>query len=353
SDGTRETGAARFVPLLLDQIRAACDATVTFIVASGIHRRPTPQEVETILGGSVAKGHEVLIHDPDDESRLEDVGHTRAGTRVRVSSHLRDHDAVVVTGAASFHYYAGFGGGRKALVPGLAARETITKNHLRALRRDGGRHPGARAGRLAGNPVHRDMAEGAQLVGPHLGINSVMNAAGGIEALFVGHWRRSHEAATRDLARRRILRVERRDLIVAAAGGGPKEINLIQAHKAAEACIGALRPGGTLILVASCPEGTGSPDFDDAIGLGSERAMVGALRREFRVYAQTALAWHRKTRSHRVILVSHLEERRVRELGAEPAADLEAALRLARSDLPARTPGWILAAGAAVLVEPS
>ncbi len=353
SDGTRTTGASRFVPVLLERIRSSRDADVAFIVASGIHRPPTPAEIETILGPEIATEHEVLIHDPDDDSRLEEVGRTRAGTRVRVSSHLRGYDTIVVTGAATFHYFAGFGGGRKALVPGLASRDTITRNHLRALRRDGARHPGARAGRLGGNPVHRDMAEGAALVGPHLGVNSVMTADGGIEAIFVGHWRRAHEAATRFLGHRRTVRVAPRDLIVASAGGGPREINLIQAHKAMEACIRALRPGGTMILVASCGEGTGSADFDEAIALGSETEMVRALRREFKVYAQTALAWHRKTRSHRVILVSDLDDGRVRDLGAEPAADLEDALRLARGGLAAGTPGWILDGGGAVLVEAS
>ena len=353
SDATRTTGAARFLPILLERVRAAGDARVTFVVASGIHRRPTSAEIETILGPAIARAHEVLIHDPDDDSRLVEVGRTHAGTRVRVSSHLADHDTIVVTGAATFHYFAGYGGGRKALVPGLASRDTITRNHLRALRRDGTRHPGARAGRLAGNPVHRDMAEGAALIGPHLGVTSILTADGGIEAIFVGHWRRAHEAATRYLGRRRTVRATPRDLIVASAGGGPREINLIQAHKATEACIRALRPGGTLILVASCREGTGSTDFDDAIALRSEDEMVRALRREFKVYAQTALAWRRKTRSHRVILVSDLDDARVRDLGAEPAADLEDAFRLARGALAAGTPGWILDGGGAILVEAS
>jgi nickel-dependent lactate racemase len=351
SDATRATGASEFLPPLLDRIRASGGASVTFIVASGIHRRPTGDEVEAILGRELAGRHEVLLHDPDDDTRLREAGRTRAGTPVRVNAALGEYDTVVATGAASFHYFAGFGGGRKALVPGLAARETISRNHLRALRRDGSRHPGARAGCLDGNPVHRDMAEGASVHAPNLVVNSILNDRLRIEALFVGHWRRAHEAACRYLRGRRTVRVAPRPLLVVSAGGAPKDINLIQAHKSMEAGTRALTPGGVFVVVASCREGTGSVDFDDGIARGNEDAMIRALHDEFKVYAQTALAWHRKTRSHRVILVSDLEDEEVRRLGAEPADDLERALRMAADTLPAKAAGWVMPHGAAVHVE--
>jgi nickel-dependent lactate racemase len=351
SDATRATGASEFLPPLLDRIRASGRATVTFIVASGIHRRPTGADVEAILGRELAARHEVLLHDPDDDSRLRDAGRTRAGTPVRINASVGEFDTLVATGSASFHYFAGFGGGRKALVPGLAARETISRNHLRALRRDGSRHPGARAGRLDGNPVHRDMVEGASHHAPNLVVNSVLNDKRRIEALFVGHWRRAHEAACRYLRGRRTARVVPRPLLVVSAGGSPKDINLIQAHKSMEAGARALSPGGVYVVVASCREGTGSLDFDDGIARGNEEAMIRALHEDFKVYSQTALAWHRKTRSHRVILVSDLDAEVVRGLGAEPASDVEQALRMAADTLPRDAAGWVLPHGAAVHVE--
>lgn len=352
SDGTRATGAARFLPVLLRRIREAGSATVSFVVASGIHRPPTDAEIEAILGPEIAGRHEVLRHDPDDERSLLDLGRTGAGTPVRVHAAVRAHDRIVLTGAAGFHYYAGFSGGRKAVVPGLASRETISRNHLRALREDGTRHPLARAGRLRGNPVHRDMADGAALVGPHLVVNSVLDDSGGIERLFVGHWRRAHEAACRHLRATRVIRATPRALVVASAGGEPTDQNLIQSHKTFEAAVGALAPGGVLVLVARCREGAGHPDFLPWFGVGGEREVVLGLRKRFQVYGQTALSWMRKAAVHRVVLVSDLAPELARTIGVEPAPDLDAAFRVVREWVRPGTRGWLLTHGSRFLVEP-
>lgn len=351
SDGTRATASARFLPPLVRRIEEASGANVRFAVASGIHRPATDDEIETILGRELGRRYEVVRHDPDDESALVHLGTTSAGTPVRVHAGLRRHDRVVLTGAAGFHYYAGFSGGRKAVVPGLAARETISRNHLRALAPDGSRHPAARVGRLRGNPVHRDMAEGAALVGPHLVVNSVLAEDGSVERLFVGHWRRAHEAACRHLRATRVIRAEPRDLVVASAGGEPTDQNLIQSHKTFEAAVGALRRGGVLVLVARCRDGAGHPDFLPWFERGGERPVVEELRRRFQVYGQTALSWMRKASAHRVVLVSSVPPELVRRLGVTPAADLADAFRIAREWLPPGTPGWLLAHGSRYLVE--
>jgi len=352
SDATRSTGASEFLPALVGRIRAACRAEITFIVASGIHRRPTRSEVEAILGPDLAERHRTILHDPDCGSNLREVGRTRAGTPVRVNAALLENDRIVLTGAAGFHYYAGFSGGRKALVPGLAARETVTRNHLRALRSDGSRHPAAAAGRLHGNPVHRDMADGAALLDPDLLINSVVDEGGRVERLFVGHWRRAHEAACRFVRSRRTVRVDRRDLVVASAGGDPSDINLIQAHKAFDSGVRALRAGGVFILVAACPEGAGHADFLPWFRFDSEDAWVRTLRDDFQVYGQTALSWFRKSRTYKTILVSRLDAALVSRLGARPAADLEEAFRLAKDELPPGTPGWLIPQAGRILPEP-
>jgi nickel-dependent lactate racemase len=351
SDATRSTGAAQFLPPLVDGIRASCRAEITFIVASGIHRRPAAHEIEAILGPEIAARFPTLIHDADRFSGLAEIGRTRAGTPVRVNSALLDHDRIVLTGAAGFHYYAGFSGGRKSLVPGLAARETVSCNHLRALTRDGARHKRARAGCLHGNPVHRDMAEGAAMLGPHLLVNSVMGSGGSIERLFVGSWRQAHEAACRYVRSSRTVRVEPRNLVVVSAGGEPSDINIIQAHKAFDSGVRALKPGGVLILVAACREGAGHDDFLPWFRFADEDEWVRTLRAKFEVYGQTALSWFRKATRYRVIVVSELEPRVVEKLGATPARDLEDAFRLAREHLPGATEGWLMPHGSRVLPQ--
>jgi nickel-dependent lactate racemase len=178
-----------------------------------------------------------------------------------------------------------------------------------------------------------------------------MTESGAIERLWVGHWRKAHEAACRHVRASRSVRLRPRPLVVASAGGEPGDVNLIQAHKAFEAAIGALEPGGVFVLVARCREGEGHPDFLPAFRAEGEEAMVRILRRDFRVYGQTALSWYRKARACRLILVSGLPADTVRLLGAEPAVDLEEAFRAARGSLGAGARGWVLAHGSRLLVE--
>src|SRR5262245_45218824 len=353
SDATRSTGSRLVCPVLVDAIRRASGAEVSFAVASGIHARPTSEEVRKILGEDLASRHPVLLHDPDDGAELIELGRTRQGTRVVVNRALREHDRVVLTGAVGFHYYAGFSGGRKALVPGLASRETVSRNHLRALDANGGRHPGARAGSLQDNPVHRDMVEGAALVGAHFLVNTVMGAPERIERIYAGDFRDAHLAACRWVRSTRRVRLAPRDLVIASAGGAPSDVDLIQSHKAFEAAAGALRPGGVFVLVARCGRGAGSADFLDAFARGGEREMVEALLGDFRVYAQTALSWYRKAKRFRLVLVSDLSEAVARKVGAEPARDLEHALALAAEHVPRGARGWLLPRAPRILVEPA
>lgn len=353
SDGTRRTEIATLLPGLLERIRRAGGASVTFAVGGGIHRPPTPEEIAAILGPGIASRHRVIVHDPDDPAQLTELGRTSGGTPVIVHRALLDHDRVVLTGAVGFHYYAGFSGGRKAVVPGLASRLTVSRNHLRALRADGTRHPSAVAGRLDGNPVHRDMVEGAALVRPAFLVNTIPAEGTGVESVFAGDWRRAHLAACRHLRATRRVSLTPRDLVVASAGGEPTDLNLIQSHKAFEAGFAALSSGGTFVLVARCRDGAGSPDFLPFFAHPDEASMVEELRRDFKVYRQTALAWHRKARRCRLVLVSGLDEGTARALGAEPAADLDAAFRLAAQRLPRGTRGWLLSHGSQYLVEPA
>jgi nickel-dependent lactate racemase len=351
SDATRATGGPVFLPVLVEAIRETSRAEIVFAVATGIHRAYSEADAGKVLGSELASRYEILRHDPDDPARLADVGRTAQGTRVLVNRALLEHDRIVLTGALGFHYHAGFSGGRKALVPGLAGRETVTRNHLRSLRPDGSRHPGARAGRLQGNPVHRDMVEGGAKVAPHFLVNTVLDPTGRIERIFAGDWRGAHLAGCRYLRATRSIELTPRDLVVASAGGEPADINLIQTHKAFEAAFAALRPGGVFVIVGRCREGIGHRDFLAALALGTEEAMVRSLREEFKVYAQTGLSWYRKARTCRLVLVSDLPEDQVRRLGAEPAPDLEAALALARAHLPERTRGWLFPHATRVHVE--
>lgn len=352
SDASRRTGVQHYLPGLVAGLEERGRFDIRFIVATGLHRRPDRDEERRILGRDLAARYPVFHHDPDDRDHLVELGTTTRGTAVEVNRHLLEHGQVLLTGAVGFHYHAGFSGGRKSLVPGLAGRKTIVGNHLKTLRGDGSRHPGSRAGALDGNPVHEDMLEAASMVSPPLTVNAVLDPDGSFEGIWAGEMVQAHGAACRYLLRTRALRLAPRRLVVVAAGGYPTDINLIQAHKAFEAAFPAVTSGGTVILAAACPEGLGDEEFRQGILAGSEAELAASLLSDYRVYGQTALAWRRKLSECRLILVSGLEPDLVRKTGAEPAASLAEASEMAAAGGDRVEPGWLFSNGSRWLVEP-
>ena len=270
---------------------------------------------------------------------------------MKVHRALLEFDKILVTGSVGFHYHAGFSGGRKGLVPGLCARETIVSNHLRTLQEDGSRNPASRAGVLTGNPVHEDMEEAASFLNVALLINTVMTPAGEIGRLWVGDRVVAHRQACEYLASTRTVRLCPRELVIVSAGGHPSDLNLVQAHKAFEGAFPALTPGGTMILLAACPEGAGSSDFSDGLARRTESDLVQSILADYRVYSQTALSWRRKAASCRLILVSGLDPKEVERASAEPAPNLQEALAMATARLPKKSHGWIFENGSRWLVE--
>src|SRR3990172_1280318 len=167
SDITRYSATEKFLTPILEETDAAGIPRnrVTVFIARGTHRALSDEELRTVVGPEISSGIGVKQSDPDGDTVA--LGVTSRGTPVRISRPLMEHDRIVLTGTITFHYFAGFGGGRKALVPGCAARETASATHFRIFRTDGpGKHPLSRPGVLAGNPVHEDIVEGVAMTSP-------------------------------------------------------------------------------------------------------------------------------------------------------------------------------------------
>lgn len=344
SDGTRSTAADRTVPALLRRLSGAGipDSDVRYIVACGLHPQPDDREAAAIVGAEVARRLQRVCSTPVDGADFVDMGATRRGTPIRVHRALVEHSRVILTGAVSFHYYAGFTGGRKSILPGLAAPESIAANHLLALGPEG-RHPAAIAGRLDGNPVHMDMAEACARIDPAFLINVITGPGGVVEAAFAGHWDRAHRHACRELRAARIVRVpEARDLVLLSAGGHPRDIDLLQAHKAIEAAFPVVRRGGAMIVLAACPRGIGHPRLDAWLDGRAAPALALDLRRSYEVYGQTAHALRSKTEAVTTWFVSGLPDAAVRRAGMRPAADAAQALREAAAHLGGGARGWLI-----------
>lgn len=343
SDHTRTTRTDLFLPILLSILEKADipDANIRVVFATGMHRKHRLGEMESIVGRETAMRVSLIDHDSTDASSHTLIGFTRRGTPVRVDKNVAEADHVILTGAIGYHYFAGYGGGRKSLLPGVCALESIECNHLLTLHPEPGKglHPRARAGRLVGNPVHEDMLDALNLLKSVFLLNVVLDEHKNIAAVFAGHPVEAHLRGCEYVDRYFSIPIERKaDLVVAGCGGTPKDASFIQAHKAMDNAFGALRDGGALVFAAECTEGLGNPDILKWFDYTSAESHEAALRKEYVINGHSALYLRLKTSRARVFLFSSLQEAVVEKLGMTPVKSLEEGLEKAMSHLGKATP---------------
>ena len=353
SDITRYTGSEVYLPVLVARLNACgvTDDAIEILVGLGIHRPQTENEHRKILGplfGRIA----VIDHDCDNPGQLVTLGITAGGVPVSVNRKVAEADRVIVTGTIGFHYFAGFGGGRKGLVPGVASRATCMASHFAVLNPPeiGGKHPLATTGVLDGNPVHAAILEAAQMVRPDFLLNTVLSPHKEILAVFAGDLQAAHLAGC-DMVRRLYsvpLDVPA-DLAIVACGGTPKDINFIQAHKALDYGVQALSPGGTIILLAACPDGFGNKTFFSWFRHRDSEEFEAALRAHYEINGQTAYSTRLKAECYRIILVSQFGAEETKGMGMEKAADLNEALQMAFAKLPPQPNIVVIPDGGTVL----
>jgi nickel-dependent lactate racemase len=353
SDITRYTGSEHYLPVLVEHLNACGvpDDAITIVIALGIHRLQSEAEHRKILGslfGRIA----VIDHDCDNPGQLVTLGITAGGIPVTVNRRVAEADRVIVTGTIGFHYFAGFGGGRKGLVPGIASRETCMATHFAVLNPPeiGGRHPLSTTGVLDGNPVHAAILEAARMLAPDFVLNTVLSPHKEILAVFAGELEKAHLAGC-DMVRQcySVPLDIPADLAVVSCGGQPKDINFIQAHKALDYGVQALRDGGTIILLAACPDGFGNKNFFSWFRHRDLGEFEAALRQNYEINGQTAYSTRLKAERYRIILVSEFGEEETKGMGMEKASDLDAALRHAFEQLPPQPRIVVIPDGGTVL----
>ena len=338
SDITRYTGSEVYLPILVEQLNqcGVPDEDIAVIIALGIHRKQTQTEHRKILGPLYGR-ITVCDHECDDPEQLVTLGKTSSGLPVQINRRVVEADRVIVTGTVGLHYFAGFGGGRKSLVPGVASRETCMATHFAIFNppEQGGRNPKACTANLDDNPVHRAILEAAQMVKPDFTLNTVLTADKQIARVFCGELELAHLAGC-DLAKELYTSElgQPVDMAIVSCGGHPKDINFIQAHKALDYGVHAVKPGGTVILLAACPDGFGNPTFFDWFNYEDLDVFEKALRSRYEINGQTAWSTLSKARAWRVILVSELTDEQTEKMGMEKAATLDEALQMAYNQLP-------------------
>ena len=320
SDLTRgRTAAAILVPALeyLERHGAGSDRT-TIYIAGGMHRGQSVAEIETQLGTAVAGRYCIVQHDARDASSLVEAGMTSRGTRCLFNRDVAESALVVGVGAVTFHYFAGFGGGRKLILPGISGEETILANHRRSLREDPaeGLSDGCEPGVLDGNPVHEDMIEGASMLPASIFmLYAVAGAEGEPAFVCAGDMDAAHRVAAAKLREEYTVFLDsRRRVVIASAGGSPKDINLLQAHKAIRHASLAVEDGGLLLMAAACPEGIGSDSLEDDFSDGREN-VTSRISRRYTLNSQAAMSIHEITGRIEVRVLSELPDETLTRFG--------------------------------------
>lgn len=310
-DATRHAGAGQIVNLVVRRLIANGSAPhdIRIIFATGIHRKVTEAEKSAILTPFIVQRIKTLDHDPRDLMRLVRVGETAGGIPAELDRALVEHDRVIIVGGVTFHYFAGFTGGRKLICPGLASSRTVSATHKLAFdceRKT--RREGVDTAQLDGNAVNEAFMEIAAMVPPAFAITTVVNNAGDVVDLHCGDWRTSHRAACDAFASEHTIPIrEKRDLVIVSCGGYPFDINMIQAHKALETAANACVEGGTIVLIAECGDGLGRADFLAWFDTPDSNALAHNLCERYQVNGQTAWSLLRKSERFDVRMVSALD----------------------------------------------
>ena len=275
----------RICPLLVDYLHDVVGmpyANIVFLVALGTHRPQSEAELRRITGGDVMDRVRVLNHEADQP--LVSVGTTSRGTQVQISPWAVGRK-VILMGGTVHHLLAGYGGGRKSIVPGVAGELTIRQNHRHALHPSEPRSSDAvGCGRLRGNPVHEDMMEAAEMVAPVFGINLVVDGRGDHIALPSGHYAHAWAESCALVDRYNGVPIARRfDAVVASCGGFPKDMNRYQGSKTMINAREAVKAGGRFIFLAECPEGGGPEEFFGWSKPLLEGRLDAALRSDFTI----------------------------------------------------------------------
>ncbi len=332
SDHTRPVPSKLILPPMLKEIRAGNpDANVTVLIATGCHRGTTEQELTDKLGAEVMEQVTVCVHDCDDRSRLISLGKLPSGGECEVNSLACEADLLIAEGFIEPHFFAGFSGGRKSVLPGIAGRASVLANHCSEFIDD----PNCRTGVLENNPIHRDMLWAAEKANLRYIVNVVLNEKKEVIYAVAGDAAAAHKKGTDFLSSLCEVKAEAADVVITTNGGYPLDQNVYQAVKGMTAAEAAVKKDGVIVMLAAANDGIGGDAFyhqlADEEDIEKTMAVFLARGREETVpdQWQTQILLRVLMRA-RVILVSEMPDETVKKMHMIPAHSVEEALTLAK-----------------------
>ena len=336
SDHTRPVPSKVILPQLVDEIRAGSpSAKITVLVATGFHRPTTREEMLDKYGEELflRSGLHFAVHLSGKDEDMVSLGTLPSGGKLLINKLAAQADLLVAEGFIEPHFFAGFSGGRKSVLPGVASRTTVLANHCSAFIDS----PNARTGILDGNPIHRDMLYAAQQAKLAFICNVVIDADKRVIAAFAGHFDQAHRAGCAFVDQLSGVDAVPAPIVITTNGGYPLDQNLYQSVKGMTAAEATCAPGGVIIMVSACSDGHGGESFYHAL---RDCASPQALTEEILATPQDQTKpdqWEyqilaRVLCKHRVIYVTYPEQRSIIEdMKMEWAPDVDTALEKARA----------------------
>ncbi len=332
SDHTRPVPSRVIMPQMLAELRCGNpDADVTILIATGCHRGTTKEELIGKFGEEIVKNEKIAVHDCTKEDELVSIGTLPSGGSCVINKLAAEADLLVSEGFIEPHFFAGFSGGRKSVLPGIAGRTTVLANHCSEFIAS----ENARTGIVDGNPIHRDMIWAAKTAGLCFIVNVVLNADKEVVYAVAGGLEEAHKRGRDFLASLCRVKAVPADIAISTNGGYPLDQNIYQSVKGMTAAEATVRPGGVIIMLSNSADGTGGDSFyhmlaDEADINKTEAQFLARSRGETKPDQWEAQILIRILKYAKVIYVSSLPDKLIREMHMIPAHSLDEAIRMAR-----------------------
>lgn len=332
SDHTRPVPSKVIIPPMLATIREGNpNADVTILISTGCHRETTKEELIAKFGEEIVAKEKIVIHDCDDTENLVNIGTLPSGGACVINRLAVEADLLVAEGFIEPHFFAGFSGGRKSVLPGVAARQTVLANHCSEFIA----HPKSRTGILEGNPIHADMLWAAKQAKLQYIVNVVLNGEKEVIYAVAGDLEAAHKQGTDFLFGLCGVETECADIVISTNGGYPLDQNVYQAVKGMTAAEAAVKEGGVIIMLADSSDGLGGdhfyhqladePDINKTMDLFLSRGRNETVSDQW----QTQI-FIRVLQKARVIYISQMEDETIEKLHMIPAKTLEEAIEKAK-----------------------
>ena len=320
-DATRNIACGQVINLLVRRLIAngTMPFEINIIFATGIHRNVTEEEEQEILTPFIAQRIKTFNHNARDLMQFVRFGETPDGIPIELNRKLTEYNHIITIGGISYHYFAGFSGGRKMICPGLGSSRTISGTHKLAFDcKTKNRRKGVEVGKLIGNPVHEAFMDVVEKNPPTFSINTIVNDKGDLMDLICGDWKISHEKACDIYTQAHTIKIkEKRDVVIVSCGGFPHDLNMIQAHKALEMASYSCNENGTIIFLAECINGLGRKDFIDWFEAKDSTELANNLCENYQVNGQTAWSLLKKAEKFNINIITDLPQKTCNKMRLE------------------------------------